>query len=523
MPEPEDGNQSRPDQLTPADTVSQKQGASPDAGEQPESSEGAIVPRRRFRLLSMGSDTGGARWTCLPETLLFLGVILAVNALLHPQDPGYLSVQPHPFWIVVVLISIRYAFEQSIVCASIVAAAYSCFVLLADGYRFSALSLFSDFRDPLLFLLVSGFLSGYTQHLLERTEVLRTQLRQRDQELGELRDQTTAARQALHQLEGRISGEFTSILDLFAELAATRQMSPAEIKRSLLDVLYRYLKVQQARYYDVERGELHPVLALAESRAIEELDAPPFLPDGQCDFILAGALNGDPDIHPGQFSQRHDLEQYGGSSLLARALCTDTDVPFGLVSVERIEFVDYNPHTFKLFKTVIDWWSRVLNEALRLEELRAQSIFDQDLGLFNYHYFASRIGQEFERTRRFALPMSIALFRIADSDQINPEQMRSLKTTLAHVINQGITELEMAALYRRDDTLAVSFPIAMVEDAEKRVRQIHEEITRYDFHPYRDADRSLRLDWAIADYEIGMESHEAMVERVEQNLDSLRA
>jgi len=463
----------------------------------------------------------GFRWSSLIETLLFLGGVLLYNLLSGSQDPGYRSVHPHPFWVVILLISVRYVFKESMLSAALAALSYSYFVVFpADAvFHFSALSLFSDFKEPLLFLIVAGFISGYTQHLLERTYVLRRQVRARDDEIAELGDRNRAAVQALRRLEGRIASELTSILDLFAELAHTKQMSPEQVKRGLLEVLVNYLRVEQAMYYDIERGQLRPRYAIGPDPDVTEVEREAFTPDRDRDFLLLGALETGEAIHLGQFTQQEDLDQYQGQSLLAGSLRSAAGDPIGLVSVERIPFIDYNPHTFKMFGTVLDWWSSVLDEALRLEELRAQSIFNQEAGLFNYHYFSSRIAQEFERTRRFALPMSLSLIRIERYAEVRRDKVGDLRLTLARIVNQIISELEMAALYKTDELMAISFPIAMAEDAEKRVRAIVAQIEAFDFHPYQDPELPLQLTWAIADYEIGMNSHEELIARVEQQLE----
>ena len=484
-----------------------------------ESSEPASAGRFSLPGIDRALEAG-FRWSSVIETLLFAGAILIFNYLLHPQDPGYLSVQPHPFWGVVLLISIRYVFKESILSALIVAAIYSAYTFLPEGgtYRFSALALFSDFKDPLLFLIVAGFISGYTQHLLERTQVLRRLVNERNEEIAELRDQNRATTQALRRLEGRIAGEFTSILDLFAELARTKQMSSDEVKRSLLDVLVAYLDVEQATYYDVERQQLLSRFVVDEKEKTAVPVAALSAGEVEEDFLLTEALNARETVHLGQFARQEDLDRYQGRSLLAGTLCGLTEERIGLVSIERLPFVDYNAHTFKLFGTILQWWGTALDEALQLEELRGQSVFDTALGLYNYAYFANRLAQELERTRRFSLPMSLALLRIENYAEVRPEKRDDLRLTLARIVNQVVTELEMAALYKADDLLAISFPIAMVEDAEKKVHAIGEQIAAFAFHPYLDPEVVLSVTWAIADYEIGMDSHEELIANAESKL-----
>ena len=458
----------------------------------------------------------GFRWSSVLETLVFLALVLLFNYVIHPEDPGYLSVRLHPFWVVVLLISIRYVFRESILCALLVAGVYVFHVLLLSGstFHFSAISLYSDFKNPLLFLIVAGFISGYTQHLLERTQVLRRQLDERNREIDALKDRNRATAQVLHQLETRIAGEFTGILDLFAELARTKQMDSAQIKNGLLEVLVRYLDVEQASYYDLEHGRLIRRFSVGYG------DGGGDHPNPEQDILLAEALRSSEVAHLGQFTQEQDLEGYRGLSLLAVALRNADGEVVGVASVEKMPFVEYNPHSFKLFGTILQWWGSVLDETVRLEELRARSVYNERFGLYNYSYFADRVAQEFERARRFSLPMSVALLRIDAFAEV--EQFDRLRTTLALIVNQNISELEMAACYTSDDLLAISFPIAMATDAEEKVRRIIAAIESFDFHPYRDGDRSLTLTWATADYEIGMESHRELIDRMERRLEEQR-
>ena len=461
----------------------------------------------------------GFRWSSVIETLILAAAILIVSRTLHPEDFGYLSVYPHPFWVIIILISIRYVFKESMVCALIAAAVYSFFVVFParDVFHFSAINLFSDFKDPLLFLITAGFISGFTQHLFERTEVLRSQVRERDKEIERLHDQNEASTHALRRLEARIAGEFTNILDLFEALSRTKQMSSDQIKHNLLEVLKHYLNVEQSSYYDVERDQLVRSHSLGAD-SVGPADHPP-----EEDLLLTEALRSEGVAHLGQFARQSDLEHYQGASLMAGALRNAAGHVIGLVSVESMPFIDYNPHSFKLFQTILEWWSAMLDERMGLEALRAKSVFDDEVGLYNYTYFAGRIAQEFERVRRFSLPLSLALVRIDYFAAVPPEKVGDLRLTLARIINEMISELEMASCYKSDALVAITFPIMMATDAEERMKEIIGQIDAFDFHPYQDSENRLSLSWATADYEIGMESHEEMIDRMEQKLEAQSA
>ena len=302
----------------------------------------------------------GLRWSSTIETVIFLAAVLIVNHLLHADDRAYLGTEPHPFWAIIILISIRYPFRESILAAVIAACTYSYFVLFpaAGTFHFSAISLYGDFKEPLLFLIVAGVISGYTQHLTERTGVLRRLLGERQTEVTVLRDANKASSEALRQLEARIAGESTSVLNLFEELARTKQMDSAGIKSDLVNVLETYAQAEVVTYYEVDRGHLQELFTSRTGSEVATTNL-------SADILLSEALRSTDVAHLGQFLTESDLEGYTGLSLLAGALRDVDGIALGVVSIERMPFVEYNPYTFKMFETIVKWWGSILDERLR--------------------------------------------------------------------------------------------------------------------------------------------------------------
>lgn len=464
------------------------------------------------------NETGtgrGFRWTTVVEAALFVGVLVVVNLLMTPDDLGYARVTPHPFWAVVLLLALRYPLRETLAATSLTSVVHAGLTLWgADkDYTFSAIAVFSDFRDPVLFLVVGGIVSAFTQRQHERADELASVVEERDRELAELRDAHRATGTALRELEGRIAGEFTGILDLFRELSNTRQMTVEQIRSHLLDVLIRYVHAEAAVFYEVEGNEL---VRRAHSGPVTSADRV----RREEDVILDEAVRSTQVAHLGHFAGVEAFDRYQGGLLAGCLRSTDYQV-LGVVAIERMPFVDYNPHTFKLFSTVLDWWGTVLEERMRLDELRRQSVFDDDMGLYNYAYFTDRQRQEFERARRFSLPMCLGLLRIDDFHRIPPLQQGRLKFAIAGVLRESISELEMAAHYRSSDLIAISFPIASVDDAEARLRAAVDAANQFYFTPYENDEEALRLSWSVAGYEIGMESAEELAQRAETGLPAV--
>lgn len=452
------------------------------------------------------------RFSSVIETGLFLGIASLVNLYLFPNHYGFLNVSPHPFWLVVIMMSIRYGFREGVVCAGLTATVHGLFVILPEQgeYYFMTINLFSDFREPLLYLVVGGVVSGYTEHLLRRTEVVRARLRERQSELTESRARHRAAQEALQKLELRIAGQFNSMVDLFASLSETRRMRPEQIKTNLLEVLGTYLQVSDAVYCDIERNVPQVRHRFGES------DRPSTPPDK--DLVVEEVLQTGKVAHVGLFARSEDLARYEGSSLLAGPVISESGVVLGIVCIHKMPFLEYNPHSFKLFETILGWWGSVLEERLQMEEMQEKRVFNEELELYNFSYFWGRIFEEFRRSSRFSLPLSFSLIRIGRFTEVPEHRRKDLVRSLAQMIATDLSELEMASAYKTDDTIALTFPFLLAPDATERVDKISANIRGYALQPYAGSEDVLEIETVTADFQIGMTSCDELIAAAESQL-----
>jgi hypothetical protein len=63
-----------------------------------------------------GQTIFGLRWTAVAETLAMLAVLLLIDRTIGAADQ-FFPVQPHPFWIVVLLISAQYGVFEGLMAA----------------------------------------------------------------------------------------------------------------------------------------------------------------------------------------------------------------------------------------------------------------------------------------------------------------------------------------------------------------------------------------------------------------------
>ncbi len=458
-----------------------------------------------------------AFWQGPLEALVIAGLILAAGYLLNPSDIGFLTVSPHPFWIAIVLVSARFNLVESLAASLLISVLYVLLVVLpgSSTYTYSSLTLFSDFREPVLFLAVSA-VYGLNRNRIENFVLkLEEQLNEREAKLKDAELKRQAADMAVQQLENRITGQFDTVIDLFDMVSATRNMKIPEVKLSLLRAVKQHLSADQVILFDMEKGKLVPQMSTGKSDGLPESEDP------LSDPVIARALETRGLAFVSQLMSKENSGRSGNAALLAGPLLDSSGHPCGLVAIYKMPFLQYNPYSFKLFRTMLNWWGKVLDEKQIIENLKSKSMLDEESGLFTYSYFSSRIEQEFARAKQHFIPLSVGLIRIEDFNRIVAEKRDELRSILSRIINRMAGEFVMVSEFKEDNQFAITFPIMAAADSDEVIRNIVAEIERFDFHPYTDSGKRLALSFYTADFSIEMESHHELLADLERGIDSL--
>ena len=119
--------------------------------------------------------------------------------------------------------------------------------------------------------------------------------------------------------------------------------------------------------------------------------------------------------------------------------------------------------------------ARILATATRETSLRADAMTDSLTGLANYRSFAETLDRELERSRRYALPLSLILLDLdhmkAINDQFGHDAGDDAIRLVAKVLTEGVRKFELVARQGGDE-----FAVILPNTGESNARQLADRL-----------------------------------------------
>jgi hypothetical protein len=292
---------------------------------------------------------------------------LTVLGVVMRDHWGLLDVQPHPFWILVVAIALRYGPAPGYVAAVVASTCYAFFIWVGPGLHPQSPSL-RELGQP--FLLLAGgivvseimrsqhrYLTALRQHS-DHTSAMIRDLTQRQQALGEVNA----------ELEKRLVTQSSSLIALHR---VAKQLS-------VLDVEGVYAAIP-AIVAEVFEAEACAIYEWRDGRLELRVGRPSHLPGRSDAWDLETGLIGRAFRDARVISIRERLIREGAHAIeeepamLAGPLLDREGQPLGVVVVERLPFLKLNAASVRLFETCLEWFSASLAnaEAYQAAQLRA--------------------------------------------------------------------------------------------------------------------------------------------------------
>lgn len=393
------------------------------------------------------------------------GLLVVGNRLLMAEAPAYIGVEPHPYWIGVLLFAFRYGVYAGGSSGIMAAGLYLGFAFFGiERYYFEELSFY---LLPSLFILVGAFLGFGVERYRRTIEALK-------KELGFLTKQETSLKEELKTLgeinrglEKRIVTKTASVITLYEGARELESENLEKLYPAILNFFSTTLEAEEAAIYLADQGGWR----LEHSRGWgPSHQYPSFLKRNEGIIGRAGASNRVVSVRDFLLEGKPlTTLQSPGDALIAGPLRIgkEGDV-VGVYAIEKLPFLKFTSATISLFGFLLDWASRSIERAYYLKDLKAKDILDAAFLVYAQRYFESRFHQEFLRSKHYYLPLTVGLVQVKGLEAASPKERDNILLIASGLLKACSREMDVVARYDQEDIVfAVLWITASLAQAQK--------------------------------------------------------
>lgn len=304
------------------------------------------------------------------DGLILIGAVTAYGYIAKPDNPFLTGISVHPYFIIVLLMAIRYGTIVGIGSATTLVLLYICGGLAQPGELSVLPSILESPHSTIvsglfLFAVIAGSFADAYQRRIKYAEA---EIMDDKKRLRTLEKQNGLLIKTNQDLRNRIMEEtttFHTIFEISRKLCTLNGQTPYS---TVTNILVEYLKAESCSFYLLQ-GELLHLMAYNGQEAVPEQDK--MITIGHCPIIEA-AIKEKRLVSLKDFVYRDDI--FFRNRVMAAPVCSQTDGKvMGVISIEKIPFDLFNPQTMRIFSLIANWASKTVAN-------HAHALLKHDLG-----------------------------------------------------------------------------------------------------------------------------------------------
>ena len=307
---------------------------------------------------------GNLRVSALVETLLFLSVALLVDVGVGAGD-RFSSVSPHPFWIIVLLVSTYYGTNEGLATAALCAIAALAGHVPEQGFNEERTAwLLRVTADPVLWVMAALLLGEIRSGHRRRHEVLKEELENVERQVTAINGAYEMMSEAKRSLEVRIAAQTQTVRSVYQASRAIERQGTEEVLVGVPELVRSIMAPKKFSLFLLKGSSLTATMCEGWEAGDNLMHAFEF------SSPLFQAIVARQEVLLASDSS-HELNLAGQGLLAAPLIHPETGTVFGMLKIEQVGLLGMNPSTVQNFRTVCDWIGAAYTTAQRIEILKA--------------------------------------------------------------------------------------------------------------------------------------------------------
>lgn len=385
----------------------------------------------------------GIRGSAIIETLLMLIAFVIVDAIFF-GGTRFWDVNPHPFWVVVILIAGQYGTAEGIFAAAMA----TIFLLIGnipgtpDGVdRYD--HLYEIAINPILWFVVGWGLGELRQrHIRERNRIIK-ELEDSQQREELISDSYKFVKNRKENLEVQVSGQLTSSIEAYRAAKAVETLDPKSVMQGVERLVKSVLGPQKFSLYIFHDNKLSATILHGwnpQDNYAQEIDS--YSP-------LYQAVVGAQDTLV-IANEEHEGKLDGQGVLAGPIVDPETKRVVGMLKVEQMDFVSLSLNTVETFRALSEWIGTALINARNYQTVKSESIVNPERGILTYNYFKRQSDYLAKLAKRVGFDLSMLVIKIADPKSLSDADRVTIARQIGESVKTVLRSVDLAFDYQTE-------------------------------------------------------------------------
>lgn len=445
---------------------------------------------------------------CILEICIALIAMGFFNQNYYPDEPGFFGWSVSPLWLVILVFSLRYGFATGLTGGILCSGYYLGFAYLAKdgGYFILDRHLFAEpdfYLLPSSFIAVAGII-GWTVSNLETTAATISSEKENLARLEKpLHDEIDTLKNINLALEKKVVTQMSTMVTMYEGARLLEHQDSEAIIRAIPAFFSKIIGAEESAIYIHHEGRwvLSEVYGSKKNSA-SELN----LNEGAEKEMARLAVEKNSIVSIRDFIQNQRIDEYKGKIIVAAPIyCGDEKEPFALYCISKIALGSLNSSLINSLAFLTGWAGRSLAKARAIDDLKENAIIDSDYQVFSRSYFVRRCAEEFDRSKKYYLPLSFAQIKLVGLDGLKPEAQKNWLVSLVSLLRNSFREMDVVGIVSDEPVifgvLVITCPADQAEEMADKLRMTFSKL---------GLGGDVQLDVKISHFQPKMSSFEDM-------------
>lgn len=417
----------------------------------------------------------GLRLTAIIEAVIGLFILVLIDQIVGKGNM-FFDVNPHPFWIVVILLAVQYGANEALL-----AAAAATLVYLVGPWpdRAEGADVFGYYYgiliNPILWFTVGLIAGAFCERHLRKVATLEEDLHASQEREETITESYSFVKNRKEDLETQIAGKLTSSVKAYRSAKTIETLDPQEVLKGVEDLVSAVMNPQKFSLFTLNNGKLEATILHGWNQGdgfSQHIDSH--------SSIYQSVIGNRETLCIANSDHEAALDRQG--VIAGPVINQETGKAVGMLKIEQMDFVNLSLNTVETFKAMCEWIGTAIINAENYQTVKEGAVINPEYNLMTYNFFKRQSDYLMHLAKRVGFDLSMIVVRLNHSNKIEENDRVTIARQLSESVRGVLRNVDLAFEYQ---TNGEEYSILLPATSQQGANVVRDKIAK-------DLDRNLR-------------------------------